>query len=61
MIRLAAFIAVAITWRLPATVNALAREPALAAAEMITLLAAGTACPARPGSLPIITAHQQAG
>ena len=39
---LAAFIAVAITWRLPATVNALARDPALAAVEMITLLAAGT-------------------
>jgi hypothetical protein len=32
----------AITWRLPATVNALARDPALTAAEMITLLAAGT-------------------
>jgi len=41
-IRLAAFIALAITWRLPATVNALARHPALAAAEIITLLAAGT-------------------
>ena len=41
-IRLAAFIALAITWRLPVTVNALARHPALAAAEMITLLAAGT-------------------
>ena len=41
-IALAAFIAAAITWRLPATVNALARDPALAAAEMITLLAAGT-------------------
>lgn len=41
-IRLAAFTALAITWRLPATVNALARHPALAAAEMITLLAAGT-------------------
>ena len=39
---LAAFIVVAITWRLPATVNALARDPALAAVEMITLLAAGT-------------------
>jgi hypothetical protein len=31
--------AVAITWRLPVTVNALARHPALAAAEMITLVA----------------------
>ena len=41
-IALAAFIAAAITWRLPVTVNALARDPALAAAEMITLLAAGT-------------------
>ena len=41
-IRLAAFIALAITWRLPVTVNALARHPALAAAEMITLLAVGT-------------------
>ncbi len=41
-IRLAAFIALAITWRVPITVNALARHPALAAAEMITLLAAGT-------------------
>jgi len=41
-IRLAAFIALATTWRLPVTVNALARHPALAAAEMITLLAAGT-------------------
>ena len=40
-IALAAFIAAAITWRLPVTVNALARDPALAAAEMITLLAAG--------------------
>jgi cytochrome c oxidase assembly factor CtaG len=39
---LAAFIALAITWRLPVTVNALARHPALIAAEMITLLAAGT-------------------
>ena len=39
---LTAFIAAAITWRLPATVNAHARDPALAVAEMITLLAAGT-------------------
>lgn len=58
-IRLAAFIAVAITWRLPATVNALARDPILAAAEMITLLAAGTglwleltSAPHGPGQLP---------
>ena len=41
-IRLAAFIALVITWRLPVTVNALARHPALAALEMITLVAAGT-------------------
>jgi cytochrome c oxidase assembly factor CtaG len=41
-VRLAAFIALAITWRLPVSVNALARHPALAAAEMITLVAAGT-------------------
>ena len=40
--RLAGFIALAVTWRLPAAVNALARHPALAAAELITLLAAGT-------------------
>ena len=39
---LTAFIAAAITWRLPATVNALAQDPVLAVAEMITLLAAGT-------------------
>jgi cytochrome c oxidase assembly factor CtaG len=57
--RLAAFIALAVTWRLPATVNALARHPALAAAEMITLLAAGTGIwaeltgpKARAGKLP---------
>ena len=56
---LAAFIAAAITWRLPVTVNALARDPALAAAEMITLLAAGTGiwleltgAPHGPGQLP---------
>jgi cytochrome c oxidase assembly factor CtaG len=41
-IRLAAFIALTIAWRLPATLGALARSPALAAAEMVTLLAAGT-------------------
>ena len=58
-IRLAAFIAVVIIWRLPVTVNALARHPALAAAEMITLLAAGTGIWAElasprhaPGQLP---------
>jgi len=42
VIRLAAFIALAVIWRLPVTVNALARHPALTAAELITLLAAGT-------------------
>lgn len=58
-IRLAAFIALAITWRLPVTVNALARHPALSAAEMITLLAVGTGIWAElagprpePGQLP---------
>ncbi len=42
-VRLIAFAAVAAIWRLPTAVGALARDPALAAAEMITLLAAGTA------------------
>jgi len=58
-IRLAAFIAVAVIWRLPVTVNALARHPALTAAEMITLLAAGMGIWAElvgirpgPGQLP---------
>ncbi len=41
-IRLVAFLALAITWWLPVTVNALARDPGLAVAEMATLLAAGT-------------------
>jgi cytochrome c oxidase assembly factor CtaG len=56
---LAVFIAAAVTWRVPATVNALARDPALAAAEMIILLAAGTGiwleltgAPPDPGQLP---------
>jgi cytochrome c oxidase assembly factor CtaG len=56
---LGAFIAVTIAWRLPATVNALARDPFLAAAEMITLLAVGTglwleltSAPHGPGQLP---------
>jgi cytochrome c oxidase assembly factor CtaG len=58
-IMLTAFVAAAITWRLPATVNALARDPALAAAEMITLLVVGTGiwleltgAPPGPGRLP---------
>jgi cytochrome c oxidase assembly factor CtaG len=40
---LVTFIAAAIGWRLPVTVTALAREPGLAAAEMVTLVAAGSA------------------
>lgn len=40
---LAVFIALVIAWRLPATVRALARDPGLAAAEMVTLAAAGSA------------------
>lgn len=36
------FVAVVIAWRLPAPVNALARLPWLAAAEMVTLAGAGT-------------------
>ena len=58
-IRLVAFIAVVISWRLPVTVNALARNPALVAAEMVTLLAAGTgvwlelvSTPTAPSQLP---------
>jgi len=58
-IALASFIVAAITWRLPATVNALARDPVLAVAEMITLLAVGagvwlelTGAPPGPGQLP---------
>lgn len=41
-IRLAAFVVLAVAWRMPGTLDALARDPALAAAEMVTLLAAGT-------------------
>jgi cytochrome c oxidase assembly factor CtaG len=58
-IRLVAFIALAISWRLPVVVNALARNPGLVAAEMVTLLAAGTGIwlelagtPTAPGQLP---------
>ena len=39
---LVTFIALVIAWRLPATVTALARDPGLAVAEMVTLLAAGS-------------------
>jgi cytochrome c oxidase assembly factor CtaG len=59
VIRLAAFIALAVIWRLPVMVNALARHPALTAAELITLLVAGTGIWAElavpryaPGQLP---------
>jgi len=38
---LAVFIAAGIAWRLPPVVDALARNPALVAAELVTLLAAG--------------------
>lgn len=62
-IRLVAFIALVISWRLPSAVNALARNPGLVAAEMVTLLAAGTGVwlelirtptrtPTAPGQLP---------
>lgn len=40
---LLAFIAAAVAWRLPVTVNALARVPGLAVAEMVTLGGAGAA------------------
>jgi cytochrome c oxidase assembly factor CtaG len=39
---LVTFIALVIAWRLPVTVTALARDPGLAVAEMVTLLAAGS-------------------
>jgi cytochrome c oxidase assembly factor CtaG len=39
---LLAFMAIVIVWRLPACVNALATDPGLAVAEMLTLSAAGT-------------------
>jgi cytochrome c oxidase assembly factor CtaG len=39
---LIAFIAVCLAWRLPPVVDALARHPALAAAELVTLALAGT-------------------
>jgi cytochrome c oxidase assembly factor CtaG len=39
--RLVPFMALVITWRLPGVLNALARYPALSAAELVTLLAAG--------------------
>jgi len=40
---LLAFIGVCLTWRLPPVMDALARQPALVAAEAVTLLAAGGA------------------
>ena len=39
---LAVFITAGVAWRLPAVVDELARHPALAAVELVTLLAAGT-------------------
>ena len=64
-IRLMVFIAVVISWRLPVTVNALARNPGLVVAEMVTLLAAGTgvwlelvSTPAAPGQLPVLRARR---
>jgi cytochrome c oxidase assembly factor CtaG len=39
---LAVFIAAGVAWRLPPVVDALARHPALVAAELVTQLAAGT-------------------
>ena len=39
---LVAFIVLAIAWRLPATVNALARDPGVAVAEMVTLIGGGS-------------------
>lgn len=39
---LAAFMGMAIVWRLPPCVNALATDPGLAAAELVTLAGAGT-------------------
>jgi cytochrome c oxidase assembly factor CtaG len=39
---LAAFIALAIGWRLPVAVGALSRNPALAVGELVTLVVAGT-------------------
>ncbi len=43
MLALGAFLAVVIGWRLPASVDALARVPGLAVAEMAVLVAAGAA------------------
>jgi cytochrome c oxidase assembly factor CtaG len=39
---LAAFVAVGVAWRLPPVMDAVARHPALVAAELVTLLVAGT-------------------
>jgi cytochrome c oxidase assembly factor CtaG len=39
---LVAFIVLATAWRLPATVNALARDPGVAVAEMVTLIGGGS-------------------
>ena len=42
-VRVLLFVALVITWRLPAVLDALARHPALAAAEGVTLVCAGSA------------------
>ncbi len=42
IVALVAFIVLAIAWRLPATGNALARDPGVAVAEMVTLIAGGS-------------------
>jgi cytochrome c oxidase assembly factor CtaG len=61
---LVAFIALAIAWRLPATGNALARDPGLAVAEMVTLVACGSGVwlelVESPPSLPGLSRPQRA-
>jgi cytochrome c oxidase assembly factor CtaG len=62
---LVAFIAAVIVWRLPVTVNALARVPGLAVVEMLTLVGAGTALwlelVESPPMLPHLSRPQRAG
>lgn len=62
---LVVFIALVIAWRLPAAVSALARDQGLAAAEMVTLLAAGSALwrevvPHPSSRLPALSRPQRA-
>jgi cytochrome c oxidase assembly factor CtaG len=61
---LAASIMLVIAWRLPAMVNALARDPDLAVAEMVTLVAAGSGVwielVASPPLLPRLSRPQRA-